>query len=64
MMEVVTLTQNPQELERANKFLYKEIFPLMGIENFEEYYNDENRSNEGISQNGNMGGYMQESEPI
>lgn len=42
MMEFATLTQDPIRLDRAEKFYYKEILPLLGVENYEEYYNEEN----------------------
>lgn len=60
MIESAQMHQDPmiiqEKLQKAEQFLYKELFPLMGIENFEEYYNnDDNRSNESIQGDSIMG---------
>ena len=41
MMELATMMQDPNRMKKAEKFYYKEILPLMGVENYEEYYQEE-----------------------
>lgn len=58
IMELATLTQDPIKLERAEKFFYKEILSLLGIENYEEYYSDETGTDQqigNVGQDPNMG---------
>ena len=43
-----------QDILRAEKFLHQEIFPLLGVENFEEYSNENAGQFEGNPTNGNM----------
>ncbi len=50
--------QDPIRLERAEKFYYKEILPLMGVENYEEYMNEQRGFNQefgGVANNTGMG---------
>jgi len=35
---------------KAEKFLHKEIFPLLGIENYQEYESEQNRANENTAE--------------
>lgn len=46
-----------QDILTAQKFLYQEIFPLLGVENFEEYTNENAREATNITANGNMETY-------
>lgn len=41
MLALAQMRKDPIRLDRAEKFYYKEILPLMGIENYEEYYQEE-----------------------
>lgn len=66
MMEFATMKMQvgiggAEEILRAEKFLHNEIFPLMGIENFEEYSNDNNRQDGNIAENPNMGTNFEQS---
>jgi hypothetical protein len=45
MMDLATTMQDPMRMQKAEKFYYKEILPLMGIENYEEYYQNEQAGN-------------------
>lgn len=49
MMELATMMQDPNRMKKAEKFYYKEILPLMGVENYEEYYQEEE-----VEQTGNQ----------
>jgi len=40
MLQLAQLTGKEQEIQKAEKFYYKEILPLLGVENYEEYYKD------------------------
>ena len=56
MMQFATLMQDPARIQKAEKFYYKEILPLLGIENYEEYYNEQDEIQPGtITENQNMG---------
>ena len=44
-----------KDLLKAEKFLHQEIFPLLGVENFEEYDNEDAGQIENNPTNGNMG---------
>ena len=46
-----------QDILTAQKFLYQEIFPLLGVENFEEYTNENAREATNITANRNMETY-------
>lgn len=43
-----------QDIMTAEKFLHQEIFPLLGVENYEEYSNENSGQFEGNPTNGNM----------
>lgn len=62
MIEIAQMQPDPMkqqlEIENAKKFMYREIFPLMGIENFEEYYKDEQATENGNPfENPSMAGF-------
>jgi len=51
MLNLAQLKQDPIALENAEKFYYKEILPLLGVENYEEYLNEQTEQNRVLQQN-------------
>ncbi len=58
MLNLAQLKQNPLALDNAEKFYYKEILPLLGVENYEEYLNEQTSENRVLQENAGQFGLV------